>query len=324
MSHYVFTDNKEKEELLDLMYPIGSIYISTNNINPSSIFGGYWRKITSRFLFGADSSGSDLRSEGGEKTHTLTIDEMPSHTHNYRRNNDGTCRSGWNGDDYQTGRNWGDNYTTASTGGSQAHNNMPPYLTVNIWERFFPAQKGETYVFDGVEVYCLLGVESTHYPLFVDKNHDLSYYFTGSDYTDEVESSSEINSANKYGYEWGGLGTTTNIDAGAVGSGLSNTNSLINMNLQPYTSGWYTTWDKINEFRQSHSSNWFLPSSDELNLIYEAKENLSNLSTSTEPYYWSSTERPSREAYTLSFGNGYLGYSSRHHHNCRSRLCYTI
>ena len=321
MSHYVFTDNKEKEELLDLMYPIGSIYISTNNINPSSIFGGHWRKITSRFLFGADSSGSDLRSEGGEKTHTLTIDEMPSHSHSYTWRT--TVNAGFAGGN-QVADNNTISGTTASTGGSQAHNNMPPYLTVNIWERYFPAQKGETYVFDGVEVYCLLGVESTHYPLFVDKNHDLSYYFTGSDYTDEVASSSEINSANKYGYEWGGLGTTTNIDAGTVGSGLSNTNSLINMNLQPYTSGWHTIWDKINEFRQSHSSNWFLPSSGELKLIYEAKENLSNLSISTEPYYWSSTEHSPREAYTLAFGNGFLGYSSRHYHNCRSRLCYTI
>ena len=315
MSRYAFTGNKEKEELLDLMYPIGSIYMSSNNTNPSTIFGGYWRKIESKFLFGANSSGSDLGSEGGERTHTLTIAEMPAHTHTQIVGSSGA------GADALSGRNgWGGN-ATGSTGGSQAHNNMPPYLTVNIWERFFPAHEGETYIFDGIEVYCLLGVESTDHPLFVDKNHDLSYYFAGSDYTDESEASNIINTDNKYGYEWGGYGTETGITATGIGSGLSNTNSLIAMNLQPGTSGWYVVWDKIREFRESHSDKWFLPSKDELNLIYEVRSNLSNLSLSNRSYYLSSSELSSTDAWFQYFHNGNQSNSSKRVHFRRSRLC---
>ena len=184
--------------------------------------------------------------------------------------------------------------------------------------------KGETYTFDGVEVYCLLGTGEAGGPLFVDKNHDLSYYFAGSDYMDESESDSAINITNKYGYEWGDMGIITGITDRAVGTGLSNTNSLIAKNLQPETSGWYVVWDKIKEFRQNHSDNWFLPSLEELYLIYEARSNLSNLSTSTQTYYWSSSEGSSAAARAQNFASGNRGFSNKNNHSDRSRLCYTI
>lgn len=318
MSRYAFTGNKEKEELLDLMYPIGSIYMSSNNTNPSTIFGGYWRKIESKFLFGANSSGSDLGSEGGERTHTLTIAEMPAHTHTTTRYSGKAHNT--RGSDY---RLWYEDATvnTGSTGGSQAHNNMPPYLTVNIWERFFPAHEGETYIFDGIEVYCLLGVESTDHPLFVDKNHDLSYYVNGSDYVDSKDYNT---SPGTFGYEWGGYNTTTGIIDIAIGSGLSNTNRLIASNLQPHNSGWYVVWDKIEEFRATHSNNWFIPSKDELTLIYEAKSNLSNLSLNSYTGYWSSSEYSSADAWCQYFSSGNQGDYPKYGYMFRSRLCYTI
>ena len=188
---------------------------------------------------------------------------------------------------------------------------------------------GETYTFDNIEVYCLLGTGEADHPLFVDKNHDLSYYFTGSDFVDETEFSDVINTANKYGYEWGGYGTETGVTDRAVGAGLSNTNSLIAMNLQPRESGWYVIWDKIKEFRESHSDNWFLPSKDELNLIYEARANLNNLSTSTDGLwrarYHSSSEDSPYHFWEQDFSDGdqsYNGYKSGQYP--RSRLCYTI
>ena len=184
--------------------------------------------------------------------------------------------------------------------------------------------KGQTYTVDGIEVYCLLGSADADHPLFVDKNHDLSYYFTESDYIDESESSNIINTTNKYGYEWGGHGVETGIQDTAVGTGLSNTNSLIDMNLQPNTSGWYVVWDKIKEFRQSHSNNWFLPSKDELNLIYEAGDNLNNLSLNIRPLYWSSSESSLYYAWYQSFDGGGLRDALKNHHDFRSRLCYTI
>ena len=187
-----------------------------------------------------------------------------------------------------------------------------------------PYYKGETYTFDGIEVYCLLGTADTDHPLFVDKNHDLSYYFAGSDYVDESEDIEVINTTNKYGYEWGGYNITTGITTTAVGTGLSNTNSLIEMNLQPNTSSWYVVWGKIKEFRESHSNQWFLPSEDELNLIYKARSNLSNLSTSTCPFYWSSSEYSPNFAWRIGFSGGSQNGVNKAGHNSRVRLCYTI
>ncbi len=122
-------------DLLDLVYPIGSIYMNTNNVNPQSIFGGIWQKIEGRFLLGS-SGGYTLGSLGGEATHTLTVSEMPKHKPSILLNTQ---------DSYTTGSaaNWqvvtngryyaGDMFL--EIGGNQPHNNMPPYLVVNIWKR---------------------------------------------------------------------------------------------------------------------------------------------------------------------------------------------
>ena len=62
--------------LLDIVYPVGSIYQSMSATSPADSVGGTWTKIKT-FLYGADSA----HHTGGEATHTLTIDEMPNHTH---------------------------------------------------------------------------------------------------------------------------------------------------------------------------------------------------------------------------------------------------
>lgn len=66
--------------LLDKIYPVGSIYMSVNNTSPQSFLGGTWERIQDTFLLAAGSTYS-AGTTGGEATHTLTIDEMPSHTH---------------------------------------------------------------------------------------------------------------------------------------------------------------------------------------------------------------------------------------------------
>ena len=76
--------------LIDLFYPVGSIYISTQSTSPATLFGrGTWVAIEGRFLIGVGSA-TDTRSDtrsftngqtGGEWTHVLSTEEMPSHTH---------------------------------------------------------------------------------------------------------------------------------------------------------------------------------------------------------------------------------------------------
>ena len=67
-------------EFLLTIYPVGSIYTSTVNTDPSILFGGVWESIGGRFLLSADATYT-AGSTGGEASHTLTVAETPSHNH---------------------------------------------------------------------------------------------------------------------------------------------------------------------------------------------------------------------------------------------------
>lgn len=130
-----------KQKLLDELYPIGSIYMSVNSANPNTLFGGTWEKIKDRFLLASGDTyiAGDV---GGEATHTLTINEMPKHKHGYSSYQDGYPSNYTGAEKYRTPVQiipWSAHVTEntygSETGGSQAHNNMPPYLVVNIWKR---------------------------------------------------------------------------------------------------------------------------------------------------------------------------------------------
>lgn len=73
-------DIMNKQDLFDLLYPIGSIYLSTNNVNPGTLFGNTWEQIQDTFLLAAGSTYS-AGSTGGEANHKLIEDELPGHTH---------------------------------------------------------------------------------------------------------------------------------------------------------------------------------------------------------------------------------------------------
>ena len=77
----VFTLIPPLMNMLNKVYPVGSIYMSVNNSNPSTLFGGTWEEIQGKFLLGR-STGHAAGTTGGEETHTLTSNEMPAHTHN--------------------------------------------------------------------------------------------------------------------------------------------------------------------------------------------------------------------------------------------------
>lgn len=133
----------------DLVYPIGSIYISVNNVNPNKYFGGTWVAFaTGRTLVGVgsytDGSGNSntfntVEYSFGEYQHKLTIQEMPSHKHtfvyyNYVVNGGG----GANGLPYNITNQAGVGYDSAgmqNAGGSQSHNTCQPSITVYMWKR---------------------------------------------------------------------------------------------------------------------------------------------------------------------------------------------
>lgn len=124
---------------LKIVYPVGSIYMSISDVPPNALFGfGIWEQIKDTFLLACGDSY--LSGEiGGESEHILTIDEMPSHTHTYKRH-----AFDRNDTDPETGEDvYGANNKTLSahtgttefSGGGLAHNNMPPYLSVYMWKR---------------------------------------------------------------------------------------------------------------------------------------------------------------------------------------------
>ena len=120
-------------QFVDMIYPVGSIYMSASATSPETLFGGTWESIGGRFLLGADATYA-AGSTGGEATHTLTNDEMPAHQHAI-----------YMGGEASTGGFWGPNNITPqsmvsfnatdTSGGNQPHNNMPPYLAVYMWQR---------------------------------------------------------------------------------------------------------------------------------------------------------------------------------------------
>lgn len=152
------------KKIIDLIYPVGSIYLSVNSTSPATLFGGLWTQLKDRFLLGASSTYS-VGSTGGAATHKLSVDEMPRHAHdtpffNNMANNDemksdfigvfgkgvtanqalkdtgqsSTMEMWWvNQTNTAEGNEWA--YLTSAKGSTSEHNNMPPYLAVYMWKR---------------------------------------------------------------------------------------------------------------------------------------------------------------------------------------------
>lgn len=137
----------------DSLYPVGSIYLCVNDVSPQEIFGGTWERIKDCFLLAAGDS-YESGDVGGEASHTLTEEELPAHSHATPRLplrngvNDDVVNYGTNSDlhgwgiynaDQDNNKGWGELYVdeseTSEIGGGASHNNMPPYLAVNVWKR---------------------------------------------------------------------------------------------------------------------------------------------------------------------------------------------
>ena len=144
MSKAIVFRNHQNEKIYPCpYYPIGSVYISFSSTNPSTFFGGTWERIKGRFLLSADDSSYKVNNTGGEATHKLTIDEMPSHGHSLSKqvpygvpyNNTSGSLAGNSGSGPYYGETYNPTWTINNNGGNQAHNNIPPYIVVYMWKR---------------------------------------------------------------------------------------------------------------------------------------------------------------------------------------------
>lgn len=108
--------------------------MSLEPTDPSSLFGGNWEQIQGCFLL-ATSDEYEAGSIGGEATHKLIVSEMPSHSHAISGVSPTSRTSGAIGNSYCLPYSDTITVSTNATGGSTAHNNMPPYLAVYMWKR---------------------------------------------------------------------------------------------------------------------------------------------------------------------------------------------
>lgn len=129
---YIITDFDELEDLRNRIYPVGSIYMSVESTSPASLYGGTWEQLKDRFLLSAGDTYT-AGATGGEATHTLTIEEMPSHNHN--KTVTGTIDTAGEACIAKTVSGNRNYMSIGAQGGGQAHNNMPPYLAVYMWKR---------------------------------------------------------------------------------------------------------------------------------------------------------------------------------------------
>lgn len=143
---FITTSLKAIQNLIDnsvnKFYPVGSVYTSVNNVNPSTLFGGTWERFAAgRTLVGVDTGQTEFKTvkkEGGAKTVALTVNQIPAHNHKVTIKDYvyyvGVGNTGEGAHDMnEPSTDWVTN--TANTGGGQAHNNLQPYITVYFWLR---------------------------------------------------------------------------------------------------------------------------------------------------------------------------------------------
>lgn len=134
----------------ETVYPVDSIYVSISDENPTTLFGGTWERLKDTFLLAAGDTYA-AGTTGGEAEHTLEQSEIPNYkigflpapvmSNHAQWSNDGIKASNASRNDRSTvtatsgtsDPQYG--WEVSTNGGSQPHNNMPPYTTVYVWKR---------------------------------------------------------------------------------------------------------------------------------------------------------------------------------------------
>lgn len=151
------------QQLIDILWPVGSVYISTDAANPSTKFGGTWSQITGGFIYGTTATSgakggtgntgtgtSTGKNNGNTGSTTLTVNQIPAHSHNYANrlcvwdaSASGTnAARGSYGETSVQFYGWGSVPNTDNTGGGGGHthtlNNHQhtiPYIECYVWKR---------------------------------------------------------------------------------------------------------------------------------------------------------------------------------------------
>lgn len=136
-----------QQGLMELVFPVGSTYITQSNTNPNTILKfGTWKRLKGRVCVGLDEDDTDFNTigkTGGEKEVALTVDKIPSHDHSgeYKYNNTSNISNfavarGADAQALIAVTEQGGQIKSTLAGGGQAHNNLQPYQVVGyMWIR---------------------------------------------------------------------------------------------------------------------------------------------------------------------------------------------
>lgn len=147
----VWADGAESATVLntsnyvDIIYPIGSIIFSNDSLNPDARFPDTtWEPVAEGRFIASVGTYTDVNAEEkeilagdipeGEYNHTLTVAEMPAHTHQMG-NERGTSRGSPDSPEGAVFQSPYDHNSSQSTGGDGPHNNIPPGWAMYVWER---------------------------------------------------------------------------------------------------------------------------------------------------------------------------------------------
>ncbi len=190
---------------------------------------------------------------------------------------------------------------------------VPPPL--KLWDRLSDGSvvcydRGEQYgsyvLQDGEAVKVDSGSDWRY---MICEEYDLNHYETGLG-TGGVEETYS-------GKQWGFYGTSTGVTDTAIGTGKNNTDQLISQNNNNSDTLWYY----VNQHRTNTGKPWHVPSKDELNVLYENKDTISNftINLSGYEYYWSSSESASSNAWYQRFSSGAQNRSNKYGTSVRVR-----
>lgn len=128
--------------IINTLFPINKIEVFYDSADHSNYLGFTWERVgAGRVPVGLDTSDTDFNTigkTGGEKKHTLTKDEIPSHNHStrvYYGATGGSNQFRVNADGVTNDSGQRTVGTTANTGGGQSHNNLQPYIVMAFWKR---------------------------------------------------------------------------------------------------------------------------------------------------------------------------------------------
>jgi hypothetical protein len=138
-------DFQSTTAIINAVYPVGSIYISTVATNPATLLGvGTWTAFgAGRVLVGLDAGQTEfdtVEETGGEKTHVLSEAELPAHNHNQTEVGSGFTGYSYSGTGGDSNWPFGGGTTAKqvelqAVGSGAAHNNLQPYIVVYMWKR---------------------------------------------------------------------------------------------------------------------------------------------------------------------------------------------